>query len=161
METSKQKYTYVTATRTLLADLYTPVAVYMRLRDLYPKSALMESSDYHGHDNSRSFFGIHPLASVAVSHGQAVFTMPGGQVETRPVTDAYPVEQAMADFIAAFHVEARAASIAASMATPRSTPCATLSTSMLQSTASPTTTPPTCTTSSTKISSFLTTTTTR
>ena len=105
METSKQKYTYATATRTLLADLYTPVAVYMRLRDLYPKSALMESSDYHGHDNSRSFFGIHPLASVAVSHGQAVFTMPGGQVETRPVTDAYPVEQAMADFIAAFHVE--------------------------------------------------------
>lgn len=105
METSKQKYTYVTATRTLLADLYTPVAVYMRLRDLYPKSALMESSDYHGHDNSRSFFGIHPLASVAVSHGQAVFTMPGGQIETRPVTDAYPVEQAMADFIAAFHVK--------------------------------------------------------
>ena len=37
METSKQKYTYATATRTLLADLYTPVAVYMRLRDLYPQ----------------------------------------------------------------------------------------------------------------------------
>ena len=29
------------------ADLYTPVGVYMRLRDVYPQSALMESSDYH------------------------------------------------------------------------------------------------------------------
>ncbi len=103
METSK--YNYTTATRTILADLYTPVAIYMRLRDLYPKSALMESSDYHSQDNSRSFFGIHPLASVAIDHGEAILTMPDGTVERHPVTDRYPVERALGDFIAAFHVE--------------------------------------------------------
>ena len=42
------KFNYTTVTRTILADLYTPVGVYMRLRDIYPQSALMESSDYHG-----------------------------------------------------------------------------------------------------------------
>ncbi len=39
------KFNYTTVTRKILADLYTPVGVYMRLRDIYPQSALMESSD--------------------------------------------------------------------------------------------------------------------
>ena len=38
----------------------------MRLRDLYPQSALMESSDYHEKDNSRSFIGINPMLSDTV-----------------------------------------------------------------------------------------------
>ena len=71
METFK----YTTHSRTILADLYTPVGVYMRLRDLYPQSALMESSDYHEKDNSRSFIGINPIASVAIGHGEATKTM--------------------------------------------------------------------------------------
>ena len=45
-------FSYYTASRTLLADLYTPVGIYMRLRDIYPQSALMESSDYHDSNNS-------------------------------------------------------------------------------------------------------------
>ena len=49
METFK----YHTSCRTVLADLYTPVSMYMRLRDLYPMSVLMESSDYHDAKNSR------------------------------------------------------------------------------------------------------------
>lgn len=75
------KYSYHTVTRKILADLYTPVGVYMRLRDIYPQSALMESSDYHGSENSRSFIGVHPLASIAVSHGEVIKTYPDGSVE--------------------------------------------------------------------------------
>ena len=75
------KFNYKTVTRKILADLYTPVGVYMRLRDIYPQSALMESSDYHGSENSRSFIGVHPLASIAVSHGEVIKTYPGGSVE--------------------------------------------------------------------------------
>ena len=56
-------YKFQTNSKTILADLYTPVGVYMRLRDLYPQSALMESSDYHDQGNSRSFIGINPIAS--------------------------------------------------------------------------------------------------
>ena len=44
-------FEYTTTSKTILADLYTPVGVYMRLRDLYPQSALMESSDYHDKSN--------------------------------------------------------------------------------------------------------------
>lgn len=80
-----KNYHYHTATHTILADLYTPVAVYMRLRDLYPQSALMESSDYHGKENSRSFIGIHPIASIAVSHGKIEMSFPDGSKEVRSV----------------------------------------------------------------------------
>lgn len=55
-----ETFNYTTYCRHILADLHTPVGVYMRLRDLYPQSALMESSDYHGNDNARSFIGVHP-----------------------------------------------------------------------------------------------------
>ena len=57
METFK----YTTISKTILADLYTPVGVYMKLRDIYPQSALMESSDYHDAGNSRSFIGVNPI----------------------------------------------------------------------------------------------------
>ena len=69
-------YQYQTTSKTILADLYTPVGVYMRLRDLYPQSALMESSDYHDSNNSRSFIGINPIASVAIGHGTVTIGFP-------------------------------------------------------------------------------------
>ena len=69
-------FKYTTVSKTILADLYTPVGVYMRLRDLYPQSALMESSDYHDANNSRSFIGINPIASVAIGHGVATVVLP-------------------------------------------------------------------------------------
>ena len=47
-------FEYTTTSKTILADMYTPVGVYMRLRDLYPQSALMES---YGRDYSSRFPG--------------------------------------------------------------------------------------------------------
>ena len=73
---------YTTAYRHMLADLNTPVDVYLRLRDLYPQSVLMESSDYHSNENSRSFIGINPIASIAVGHGRVTLTFPDGTTET-------------------------------------------------------------------------------
>ena len=85
METFK----YTTTSRTILADLYTPVGVYTRLRDLYPQSALMESSDYHDSNNSRSFIGINPMASVAIGHGLANIIFPDGSNEQHEINNNY------------------------------------------------------------------------
>lgn len=98
------KFTYKTASRTVLADLYTPVGAYMRLRDLYPQSALMESSDYHDSNNSHSFIGICPIASIAISHGEAVSSFPDGSRTVRAVSDSYRVDMAINDFLARFDV---------------------------------------------------------
>lgn len=91
METFK----YTTSSRTILADLYTPVGVYMRLRDIYPQSALMESSDYHEKDNSRSFIAINPMASVAIGHGKAVVSFPDGSKEEHEVNATYRSDHAI------------------------------------------------------------------
>jgi len=91
METFK----YTTKSRTILADLYTPVGVYMRLRDLYPQSALMESSDYHEKDNSHSFIGINPIASVAIGHGEATIKYPDGSQELHAVSKEFSSAQAI------------------------------------------------------------------
>ena len=91
METFK----YTTTSKTILADLYTPVGVYMRLRDLYPQSALMESSDYHDANNSRSFIGINPIASVAVGHGTATVCFPDGCRENHEVNANYGSDRAI------------------------------------------------------------------
>ena len=88
-------FNYTTTSRTILADLYTPVGVYMRLRDIYPQSALMESSDYHEKDNSRSFIGINPMASVAIGHGKATVTFPDGSTEAHEVNKAYRSDKAI------------------------------------------------------------------
>ena len=108
------KFNYKTVTRKILADLYTPVGVYMRLRDIYPQSALMESSDYHGSDNSRSFIGVHPIASIAVGHGIVTATYPDGKVEKQELPAfgegkgeecKLAISKAINDFIQSFHVE--------------------------------------------------------
>ena len=92
-------FKYQTTSRTILADLYTPVGVYMRLRDLYPQSALMESSDYHDANNSRSFIGIHPIASVAIGHGVATVSYPDGSTFQHEVNKGYRSDKAIHELI--------------------------------------------------------------
>ena len=104
-------FNYHTTTKRLLGDLYTPVSLYMRLRDLYPQSMLMESSDYHGSENAKSFIGIDPMASIQVAHGTLTMTFPDGSSVKRdiPVKNSdkpkLAVAKAMNDFLGSFHVE--------------------------------------------------------
>ncbi|MBP5364853.1 MAG: anthranilate synthase component I family protein [Bacteroidales bacterium] len=98
-------YNYKTVSKTVLSDLYTPVSAYLRLRDSGVQSALMESNDYHSKENSRSFIGIFPLASVAINHGNAIFRFPDEHIVTKPVTDKYKVEDALKEFLSNFEVE--------------------------------------------------------
>ena len=73
-------YRYTTQTRTLPGDIHTPVSTYLKLRDLFPQSALMESSDYHGGENGRSFIGLCPIASIScpTAHGGKAHWKPKG-----------------------------------------------------------------------------------
>ena len=104
-------FNYHTTTKRLLGDLYTPVSLYMRLRDLYPQSMLMESSDYHGSENAKSFIGIDPMASIQVAHGTLTMTFPDGSSVKRdiPVENSdkpkLTVANAMNEFLGSFHVE--------------------------------------------------------
>lgn len=89
----------------LPGDLSTPVSTYLKVRDLFAQSALMESSDYHGSENNRSFIGLEPLASFSVSHGKAIMLYPNKTEHQVDITDSYSVSDAFDDFIKMFSVE--------------------------------------------------------
>ena len=104
-------FRFQTKSKTILADLYTPVGVYMRLRDLYPQSALMESSDYHDANNSRSFIGLNPIASVAIGHGIATVSYPDGSTFLHEVNKEYRSDKAIHELIDRIEVSGEDAAV--------------------------------------------------
>ncbi|MDD4819593.1 MAG: anthranilate synthase component I family protein [Flavobacteriales bacterium] len=99
------KYKYTTNSRSILADLHTPVSTYLKVRDLFPQSALMESSDYHGSENNRSFIGLCPLASVSIGHGIATFKYPDATEKNTSISSEYTVDKALNEFLGQFSVQ--------------------------------------------------------
>jgi anthranilate synthase component 1 len=65
----------------------------------------MESSDYHDANNSHSFIGINPMASVAIGHGKATITFPDGKTEHHDITKDYQADQAIHTLIDSIKVK--------------------------------------------------------
>src|SRR5574344_2759157 len=101
----QQTFSYKVHSRTTLGDLHTPVSTYLKLRDMYMQSALLESSDYHGSENNRSFIAINPIASIAISHGSAIASYPNLEKTTREISSEYGVDTAINEFLGNFSVE--------------------------------------------------------
>ena len=97
-------YKYHTASKKILGDLNTPVSTYLKVRDAYPQSALMESSDYHGGENSKSFIGLHPIASISIEHGVGIAKYPDGKVVKNKITKDYGSAQVINDFLHSFDI---------------------------------------------------------
>ena len=91
--------------RRLLADLHTPVHVYLNVRDLYTQSVLMESTDAQSRENSRSFIAFDPLASVAVSRGDVTLKFPDGSRRSGRIDADHSLADTLTGFLRAFHVE--------------------------------------------------------
>ncbi|WP_370227174.1 anthranilate synthase component I family protein [Mesoflavibacter sp.] len=69
----------------ILADTITPVSIYLKIRDKYPNSILLESSDYHANDNSFSYICFNPIASIKVDDKAITQTFPDGSVMSNRV----------------------------------------------------------------------------
>jgi anthranilate synthase component 1 len=102
-------YRYQTKSKKLLSDLHTPVSLYLKLRDVYPKSALLESADFHGNENSLSYIALCPLASIGINSGQATASYPDGKEVIMPLNKTVDgfcsVAEALNDFMNQFSVE--------------------------------------------------------
>ena len=97
-------YKYHTASKTILGDLNTPVSTYLKVRDAYPQSVLMESSDYHGGENSKSFIGLHPIAQVSIEHGTGKIKFPDGTQTEHKIDENYGSAQVINEFLDAFEI---------------------------------------------------------
>ena len=90
--------------RKILADIITPVSIYLKVRDIYPNSLLLESSDYHSKDNSFSFICMDPVAELMVQHGQCTTSMPGEDPVQTSVSGKNAVVEQISSFISSFEI---------------------------------------------------------
>ena len=98
-------FNYTTKVKETLGDLHTPIETYLKVRDLYSQSVLMESSDYHSKENSFSFIGLCPIGEIGIAHGYASMVFPDGSTKKQQITEGYRVENAFNDFLDSFKVE--------------------------------------------------------
>ena len=88
----------------ILADTITPVSVYLKIRDRYPNSILLESSDYHANDNSFSYICCNPITSIKVENEVITKQFPNGAKETIQITNSVDVMQEIDAFSKKFKV---------------------------------------------------------
>lgn len=89
-----------TRSKRLLADILTPVGIFLRLRDQYPYSVILESADYHAMQNSFSYIACDAVASIVIDNDVVTKNYPDGTTETYPLAhrkDAVAELKAFAD----------------------------------------------------------------
>src|SRR5258708_9802282 len=99
------KYKLLTRYKKLLADTLTPVNIYLKVRDVFAGSILLESSDYHGHENSLSFICCDPIASFLVKDDMIEMRFPDHSKTSRKSTSRDQVISSLDEFRQSFEVE--------------------------------------------------------
>jgi len=82
-----KSYKLYTSRKRLLADTTTPVSIYLRLRDVFPNSILLESSDYHSRENSLSYVCCDPIAGILLNNDKLETYFPDGKREQYPLAE--------------------------------------------------------------------------
>jgi anthranilate synthase component 1 len=76
MKTEEKKYLLKTRYKKMLADTITPVSIYLQIRDRFSNPILLESSDYHSHENSYSYICFNPMATFTFHNGEVKEALP-------------------------------------------------------------------------------------
>ncbi|MFT4093739.1 MAG: anthranilate synthase component I family protein [Niabella sp.] len=102
MKTTKIK----TSITTMLADIYTPVGIYLRLRDRFRDTILLESTDNHAAENSWSFIGVNAIAGIEITDGTNIeFKLPGKTAEHTVLDNSRHISVLLNEFMQSFEVE--------------------------------------------------------
>ena len=71
----------------LIVDTDTPVSIYLKLRDYYPNSILLESSDYGAKDNSYAYVCCNPIAEFDVKNNMIRTSFPDNKSEKKSIDE--------------------------------------------------------------------------
>jgi len=96
------KYTLHTTYRQMFADTVTPVSIYLKLRDRFVNTILLESSDYHGNENSFSYICCQPIARFELNGDTLLQQFPDGRKTKNTVARHRDVVEALDGFRARF-----------------------------------------------------------
>ena len=100
MKTYTLKLTY----KKILADTTTPVSMYLKLRDKFPQTMLLESSDYHGNQDIYSYICCNPIAGIKIDKGYFSEYYPDGTTKDTDIEEVNVAEQ-ITKFVKRFKVD--------------------------------------------------------
>ena len=89
----------------ILADTITPVSVYLKLRDVFPHSLLLESSDYHTNNNDFSYICCNPIASIELKNNILTTHFPDKSLEVEKVNSMLDIPERIHKFSQQFESE--------------------------------------------------------
>ncbi|MGL2964374.1 anthranilate synthase component I family protein [Flavobacterium sp. RSB2_4_14] len=98
-------YQFHTHFKQILADTITPVSIYLKIRDKFPNSILLESSDYHTADNSFSYICCNPIASIKIENRTIYKTYPDGNTENIAINSNTNIPNVLESFASQFKPE--------------------------------------------------------
>ena len=103
-DTQPTTYRVVSRHKRMLADIITPVSIYLRIRDRFLNSILLESSDYHGNDNTFSYIAFNPVSRFSYENGRLTIKMPNGEEQANSLP-AHEMPKALQQFKDCFQHE--------------------------------------------------------
>lgn len=101
-----KKIVIETTCKKMLADVYTPVGIYLRVRDKFRDTILLESTDHHSSENSWSFICIHAIGGIEISNpGFAEYKLPGKNPEKSIIREPGSVTRLLWEFMQRFEIK--------------------------------------------------------
>jgi anthranilate synthase component 1 len=101
-----KKLELYTTVKKMLADVYTPVGIYLRLRDRFRDTILLESTDHHATENSYSFICINAIGGIELSSPDSIeYKLPGHRPEKIIITGKTKLADSLAQFMERFDVK--------------------------------------------------------
>lgn len=100
-----KKFVLKTKHKKILSDTLTPVSAYLKMRDVYPHSLLLESSDYHANNNDFSYICCNPIASIELKNGVLTTTYPDGSSQIEPADASMDIPERIHQFSQQFDSE--------------------------------------------------------
>ncbi|WP_295336180.1 anthranilate synthase component I family protein [Flavobacterium sp.] len=100
-----KNYPLYTRYKSILADTITPVSVYLKIRDKFPNSILLESSDYHASDNSFSYICCNPIATITLKNNVLTQSFPDGESSVITVNADTDIVRELETFVTRFKPE--------------------------------------------------------
>ena len=86
----------------MLADVYTPVGIYLRLRDRFRDTILLESTDHHAAENSYSFICINAIGGIEIKENVVETKLPGQNAERNILSTNQDLQQLLWSYMQRF-----------------------------------------------------------
>ena len=99
-----KKFRLISEHKKIISDTITPVSVYLKIRDVYPNSILLESSDYNHNNKAFSYICFNPIAYIKIEKNIITRKFPDDNIITERIDENTDIPNCINSFSKQFKV---------------------------------------------------------